>query len=750
MSPACLLTLGLTTLACPHPDDTGDNASGVAGTDDSDGHGDGDPDPAETGQSIPVDELPRVAPDASFVQLLTEPTELGENAVWHIDLPPLHNQELEDSLLLVFGEPENPLILVDSDALVDLGLLLESPGDDFFSAFIMLEDHEIERRLDTAATFGADETAIEERLWFKNGTPVGIGPGVMFDIEAFYQYLPTPEGPCELVPRSSPDRWEESLMITHLKVIRDPDRTWDSCMQSPPGNPDGVWTFHHLMSELAAGAVPAMTVEEFTLEWLETWLNAQLINGDSVPARGLMFDRVIKPWADASGATVSKVKGNNGHIDLQITGSLDWEHTPFYLSAIVNRVDLGQAGHSGYGGGMVSTEQTAGELRFVFGVQNPQTCETMPMDVIFEYGVPREGCSSVREWARAWTRLNDLPDFPLPRFGSDWRMHLETLTQSVVMHGAAPSKGNQSALNQIRTSEQALNPDWQQKAIAIPWEFREFTLTTEHPGTPGMTPPKDTPVSGPMRPHSVAMTFDDDRYAVYQDSRIVAYRSTDVTPSVGTPLSLPADCRSSYEVPLVYNSDPLRGGNSMGIPSLYWATRIGMFISNAQLCAEHELSLNTCNGCHGFDTGTQLVHIDTQTKPATLSNFLTGGSTPMGNSVWSILHPRFPNNDVVWTFAALDQRYARLYEIACGQCVARMFIDGSFLGSIHTSTGMLPIDWLGPISSDWLPDDAVIGPITSIDQVAQILEARSAFAISEFSEDVELGGFIRQDENSPH
>ncbi|MFV8754729.1 hypothetical protein ACNOYE_29635 [Nannocystaceae bacterium ST9] len=675
------------------------------------------------GKSVPTDSLPVVESQSTFVQLLDAPTALGENVALHVELPAPHNPALADSKIRLIGDPSNPLVLVRSDALVELGQLAESPGKQFFTVFLTLDEAEIEKRVAAEAKFGKAEKLADKRIVFKGRTPVAVTSGVEFDTNEFFEGKPTKLGPCPIMPLSELARWEESLMITDPVVVQDNVRTWDSCTGS--GDPDGAWTFHHLMTEMAAGAVPAMSVQDFTVEWLETWLNTQVVNGDTIPARMQMFNRVIKPWADASGAVASTVIGKGGHVNVKIDGVLDWKSSPFRLSAIVNRIDLGKdaKGGGGYGGGIVSVPQTAGELRFVFGVQDLNTCNVMRFSVIFEYGVPLEGCQQVKDWAVAWTELNDPTIFP--RFSPSWLTRLEKLTESVVVFGAAPSKGNKNAINQVRTNENALNPQW---------EFREFTLTKEDP----TTTPNDTPADGPLRPHSVAMTIDDTAFSEFSDPFVDGYLFSDVLPTVGAPAVLPNDCTSSYEVPLEHLGTPFRGGNSFTAPVFHWENTINPAI-NAELCARHELSLNNCNGCHFDDTATFFFHVDPQPMPAGLSNFLTGAG-----GLWSVPDPQFPGA-VTWTFADLDRRFNRLYAIACAECGEKAGIDPKIIDVIKDLGGVLPIDPIGPVA-----DDVEIGPITDIDVVAQILEARASLGVSELDEDVEIGGFIRPAQNFVH
>lgn len=66
-----------------------------------------------------------------------------------------------------------------------------------------------------------------------------------------------------------------SIAITDLSVVESADYTYNPC--SSTGNPNGVWTFGHLMSELAgAGGVNA---SDFCRNWLDHWTTDQIING---------------------------------------------------------------------------------------------------------------------------------------------------------------------------------------------------------------------------------------------------------------------------------------------------------------------------------------------------------------------------------------------------------------------------------------------------------------------------------------
>lgn len=648
----------------------------------------------------------------TWVQLLPKPTARGENVVVHVALPPPLDPALADTLVRVLGEADAPLLLYRSDALVELGIVPDSPGPGYWATFVALDAQELARREAIEAKLAASEQPSDTWVEFRGRSPVALRLGVDFASDAFSDGALAALGPCPIMPASGLARWEESLLITDLAVVQDPGRTNECGV----GNPDGAWTFKHLMSELAAGAVPPVSVDEFTLEWLETWMVDQTINGDAVPNRSAMFSSVIEPWAVASGVTASVVPAGSG-VDVVLSGPLDWSFAPFKLAAIVNRIDLGSLGSGGYGGGMVASSQSAGELRFVFGVTSG--CGALPFSVIFEYGVPRHDCVAIRDWAVAWTELNDPSLYP--RFGAAWLAKLESMTESVVKFGAAPGKGNDNALNQLRTNENALDGQW---------ELREFTLTIES----ASTLPNDTPADGFLRPHSVAMTPDDSVYSAIGDPIVTDYVINEVEPTVGTPTTLPADCASGHVLPLEYLGAPFRGGNALVSPVDFWDA--GNSGSLAELCARHELSLQTCSGCHFADTQTNFLHIDPQASPATLSDFLTGGG-----GVLSVPEPQSPSV-VTWTFADLQRRYDRLYELACAPCATS-------IGPVDSIARMLDVAGVAPLDRPTpLPGDPPIGPITQLDHVAAIWAGEQAPGSA--SEVVEIGGFIRPAQTFVH
>ncbi len=670
-------------------------------------------------KSVSFEQLPKV--DATqntevVLQALQKETPLGENTAVQVKLPAPTNRKLAGSLVRVLGDPKQPMVLFRSDALVKLGVLNESAGADFFTLFGSVATEELRQRVanEKELASGKFGEVTRESIVFSGRSAVARALNPLFDIGPFLGGGNAPVLACGVRPVSTQARWDESLLVRSAAVVQDPARTFDPCTGA--GTPGGVWTFAHLMREMAQGS--GTTPENFTLQWLSNWLNPITINGDTVAARTTMFNTVIQPWAVASGVSASLVN-SFGILSVSLSGPLNLEVAPFRLLAIVNRADLGRttSGSSGYGGTVSARPVDAGELRFVFGVVggagsnygggNPSSCQFLPFSVIFEYGVPVSGCSAVVAWAKKWTQLNTFGGFT-PAYLSQ----LQNITESVVLHGAAPSKGNQNAINQIRTNEIAL---------AQRWELREFTLSNEAPslGT-------DTPASGLLRPHTVAQTPNDSPpFSFTGNPTINAFVLGPVRSGVSLPVTLPggatpARCSSNYTVPFSFLGAPFRGGNAMVDFSTAWTAFGANSTSPQDVCARHAFSLNTCNGCHAGDTGTVFTHIDPSASvPVTLSSFLTGGGAGFTSAV----------NDTqfgspTWQFADLQRRFERLYDLSkCTACSSVVSVEPAFLERFAELARVVPIDPIDPVilKGNKLP----IGPVTDLDVVRQLLDLRT-------------------------
>ncbi|MCP3136705.1 hypothetical protein [Pyxidicoccus xibeiensis] len=661
----------------------------------------------------PLDKLPQTEPEkvtSRFLQRLQSSAGLDEDVVVHVKLPPPKSKLLEDSLVRIVGEPEDAQLLVRSDALQALGLIEESPGAGTFGLLGQLDATEVTRRLEAEELLKSGQfgETTERTIVFEGRTPVAVSRGVAFNRELFEAGRPVGLNLCPVLPVSTARAWGQSLFITAKEVVQDPARTWDPCTDT--GTKGGVWTFAYLMRELAAAS--GHTAEDFVLAWLSLWLNDVTVNGDTVEARVEMFHRVLEPWARASGRTASLVERKEGR-EVVLDGPLDLDLAPFRLLAIVNRPDLGGVGRGrgSYGGGTTGVPTDAGELRFVFSVVRPgpkgdrteATCGRERFTTILEYGVPITGCAQVAKWAQKWTRLNTFRGFT-----PDYLERLQKLTEEVVRSGAAPDRGNKSALKQVRTSENALVD----LGPGDGWEMREFTLTDEKPEQD-----TDTPSSGLLRPHTVAQTPDDVRYPSTGNGATDAFVLGSVRAGIAAPFGpLPDRCRSSYTVPYTFQGKPFRGGHSHMAPYAWEA----WVIDPAQprdVCARHDFSLNTCNGCHSGETDTFFTHVDPESGiPAQLSRFLTGGGPGSFHESpdWQNVTPR-------WRFADLERRFQRLYELAwCTSCVQVPAFRPELLPKLQDVLGVVPIDPLGLAEKP--PFE--VGPIRDLEQVKQVLELR--------------------------
>lgn len=349
---------------------------------------------------------------------------------------------------------------------------------------------------------------------------------------------------------------EKSLVIRDPRVVEDPTRTFNPCTSA--GTPMGAWTFGRLMQQMANRSATRIKPQKFVRQWLRQWENDQVVNGQVVPKRSRITSLIIDPWLQASGGAGKQ---------------LDLAKAPFRLLAIVNRVDLRDGSSSG---------SSAGEARFVFGALGPG-CQPLEFTVIFEFGIQRNDCRAVRDWARQWYDLGSL------ELGSgEYNAALEAITEQFVRAGAAPSKPNGSALNQLRTNEIVLSNEW---------ELREFNLSAD----------------GALKQVTVKMTPD------------LSFNRTAVLANFvnGNEADILAD---KHVVP-----DQFPDGNSFlagaaPMPGqVFWDNpTTGPLITSRE--ARHKFSLQTCNGCHQGETGTGFTHIKPAPfgVPAGLSGFMTG------------------------------------------------------------------------------------------------------------------------------
>ncbi|MBS2018607.1 MAG: hypothetical protein JST00_37420 [Deltaproteobacteria bacterium] len=247
-------------------------------------------------------------------------------------------------------------------------------------------------------------------------------------------------------------------------------------------------------------------------------------------------------------------------------GKLDLTKAPMRLLAITNRMDLRnlKAGN-------------AGEGRFVFGVTDALG-NPLQFTVILEYKLPATTAADVDEWARLWHALGS------QTIGTAaYNSALQAVTDRFARRDAAPTRPNGSSIGQVRTNEIALSG---------PWELREFRLGA----------------NGQLGQATVSQTPD----ASFNGTATFAEYVNTNTASI---------LAGKHVVPLKFNGASFRGG-SAPVSGAIWS---GPGITSDQ--ARHLVSVNTCNGCHGFgETNTPFLHVRPRAKGqvAGLSAFLTG------------------------------------------------------------------------------------------------------------------------------
>ncbi len=451
--------------------------------------------------------------------------------------------------------------------------------------------------------------------------------------------------PCGLLPT-----WQKTLLVKDLTVVNDPVRTFDPC--TGMGTPMGAWTFGKLMTDMANQTATGISPSDFAMRWLRTWTADQMINNDPVPKRPDVVSQIIQKWPKDS------------------LGNLDMAKAPFRLLAIVNRLDL--RGNVAYGGGVkdpCDPSCESGEGRFVFcfcdrqldnspGGYNGGGTTTggtaaggrgKEFIVIMEYCIPHADCRMLHAYAQQWANLECLP------WGPGYNAALENITKQFTSMNAMPNRPNGSALNQLRTNENLLDPNGL-------WELREFALF------------RNDSDANHLRPVTVKQTPRQD---------------VDGTPFLQSYITGTAPAPPNHSVPLGWPllpggpKAPLLGGRAIMQPVSFvsgspdWATS-GASVNNM---LRHDFALQTCNGCHSTETGARFTHVGCRLPglEAPLSNFLIGDGVG-GNHVHAI--PGAPAANVA--FFDLQRREQDLVNFIITPCgLSLVNATGLAVGTSH-------------------------------------------------------------------
>lgn len=237
------------------------------------------------------------------------------------------------------------------------------------------------------------------------------------------------------------------LMIKSTTVVDDQIRTGFNPSSADTRN--GVWSFKHLMENMAATPADAPAMVE---AMLNTFTTPQAINGFSVAARPFMQSEILANWPRTA------------------SGELDLARAPLRLNAIVNRFDLRNLDNG-----------DAGEARFVFSFLDPFfTFFSLQATLILEYKLPATTDQDVQDWATSFHALGALP------FGESYNAALQAITERFAGRNARPDHPNGSAINSVRSNE----IDFGNNRI---WQLRSFVLS---------------PTSGRLEPDALALTPD--------------------------------------------------------------------------------------------------------------------------------------------------------------------------------------------------------------------------------------------------
>jgi hypothetical protein len=334
------------------------------------------------------------------------------------------------------------------------------------------------------------------------------------------------------------------LLINQASVIGDALRT---APVGPAGDPRvGAWSFKHLVEESAPTPADAPAMVE---DMVRSFLTPQDINGFTVgPRPG--FQLLLDAWPRSA------------------DGSLDLDHAPVRLKAIVNRIDLRDLDHG-----------NAGEGSFIFAfLDGPSEIQAT---LIFEYKLPATSEADVMAWAQAFHALGAIP------FSEQYNSTLQAITDRFVHRGARADGVNGSALHAVRSNEVTFGEGHGQ--------FREFALS---------------PVTGRLTPTALDRSPDQSLDASSTLSDFIASNRDSIL--AGT-----------HTVPDTFEGRPFRAGAVLAGDDEIWSP------FNVDSATRSAFAISTCNGCHWSETGTFYEHVSvSDTGTAALSLFLRGGTLP--------------------------------------------------------------------------------------------------------------------------
>lgn len=328
-------------------------------------------------------------------------------------------------------------------------------------------------------------------------------------------------------------------------------------------------------------------------------------------------------------------------------------YAPFRLTAVVNRLDL--RGNASYTSAMSNT----GETRFIYtlvnlydeyddlsgsilyaaagmppvqqnqGVGAPGFLDWQGMNVIFEFGNVQTDLCGALAYAQKWLHLSQLPFAP---YSSDFNDYLDTaITSMVIKPNAAAGLGkpNGSAINRIRTNERIFfhvpgttGEAWSEGN----WQFRQFELDAS--GKIGQVPLTNTPINTANNPTNLSPGLAPPTLLPYDQALLLDWMFSNVATrnrillgnhSMPETYALPGMPLSTLRSPagMVDWKFPHYWEMSWDPGTVPSATHYTAYASSTTLPnpdsiyreMRHQVSLNTCQGCHAGETKTLFTQI---------------------------------------------------------------------------------------------------------------------------------------------
>ena len=469
-----------------------------------------------------------------------------------------------------------------------------------------------------------------------------------FQIQQFDEIILEGATPCDMQDEILK---QNSLLITDLRVVEDPARTYN--VVTGAGTSQGAWTFGELMKNMAGGyadeanPLPAEVahIREFLKQWIIEQYTQFTVNGHQ--SASLASDEVlqllVRQWI--------RIAKNNEDYIVPVSNDQDWQTiwdtaftttedindllaaAPFKLTAIVNRLDL--RGNSGYDNGS-GLEINAGETRFIYslihgvddlknglpsdglggpvvfyptsagghGVSSAVLNDWNGMNVIFEYSnIVSEECE-IKDLGEQWKELSDYAFDD-----STYLNKLESITNLVTARNARVDGVNGSAISQIRTNTKLFSP----AESNAKWNLREFKLdeTTGYlVNAPTANMPfavnntrRNSKFEGTLDIHASSEDIVDWIYGVNGPSKAISVRhgNHNIPQHLLEPTAVMQDEMQSY-----YG---LGYWNPTFPDNIYDDHNYNLEASLKHKEIRHQLSLNTCMGCHGAETKTLFTMI---------------------------------------------------------------------------------------------------------------------------------------------